>query len=208
MPTFSVFAPTGATIIAPFATLTGAETAIVSAITPILVSGLTINILWRGYETMRGNGSSNAFLDVWAMTLRVGLVITLGLTAYNTNVTGLVDQMIGWLSGLFSASGAVNGDAEGGTVAATLGVLDTSMNNAFTAMGTIWDIANGNPPYTVDHITFNLTTPGADPDFSGVLMILEGLIMVFAFCIYCAIAAFELLYINIALLVFYAIGPL
>lgn len=217
---WTVFTTIGNLIITPFTGVTSAETALITALQPILIAALTINIMWHGYETIRGKGGPNAFLDVWALALRPGLVFALGLVAYTTNVTGLIDSMIGYLSSLLATPGsltaATGGSAAGGgSLAGTLGVLDTATSSALTSLETIWDIATGSQPGCsiagvspcVDHITLNLLS-NAPADFTGIMMITQGFLMVVAFMLYAMFAAFELLYINIALLIFYALGPL
>jgi type IV secretion system protein VirB6 len=206
MSTFSVFTTTGTFILAPFSSMALSAAAITSALKPIIIAGLTINIMWHGYETIRGKGGQNAFLDVFAMSLRVGLVWALGLVAYTTNVPPLINEFIAWLSGLFGASGATNTSFNSGANLPALNALDASCQKALTSFEKIWDIAtgtgseSGNP----SHIQFNVTTAS---DYSGIMMILQGGLMFLAFGIYAVIAAFELLYIQIALLVFYIIGP-
>ena len=208
MSAFTVFSTSGAAIIAPFLTFSGASAAVATVMIPILVSGLTINIMWHGYETMRGRGGPNAFLDVFAMSMRVGLVMALGLTAYTANVVGLINEVIGWLSTLFSTAGAVTGSALSGSVTPALTALDASCQVALDSMSKIWDVATGTGTASgqPSHITIDLMPFKAD--FSGVMMVTQGLVMLVAFGIYACIAAFELLYIQIALLLFYAIGPL
>ena len=208
MSAFTVFSTSGAAILAPFLTFSGASAAVATVMIPILVSGLTINIMWHGYETMRGRGGPNAFLDVCAMSVRVGLVMALGLTAYTANVVGLINEVIGWLSTLFATAGAVTGSGLSGSVTPALTALDASCQIAVDSMSRIWDVATGTGTASgqPSHITIDLVP--FKTDFSGVMMITQGLVMLLAFSIYACIAAFELLYIQIALLIFYAIGPL
>ena len=217
---FTLFSSIGNSILTPFLTVTAAQSALITAVQPIIIAGITINIMWHGYQTILGKGGPNAFLDVWALTLRPALVLALGVIAYTTNVTGLIDSMIGYLSGLFSTAGSLpvatgSSAAAGGTVSATLGVLDSAMSSAVSSFEHIFAIATGDTVYCaangispcINHITLNLLN-NSPPDFSGINMIVQGFVMLVAFVIYALVAAFELLYINIALLIFYAIGPL
>jgi type IV secretion system protein VirB6 len=204
MSDFTIFQDIGARIIVPFTSLNGAIGTLVPLMISILISGLTINIMWHGYEVIRGKGGANHMLDILAMSVRVGLVISLGLSLYTLNVVGFINEFISYFGGLFASSGADLGSGSGSPT--MLKTLDSSCGQALDSFKEIWDIANGTNGHTPTHISMGIWT--GDFDMTGVIMIFQGLVMLFAFGIYACLAAFETLYINIALLIFFAIGPL
>lgn len=204
MSDFSVFSDIGEVIIDPFTTVMSAIGSIVPIMISILISGLTINILWHGYEVMRGKGGTNHFIDILLMSVRVGLVISLGLSLYTQNVVGIIKEFISFFGGLFASSGSDFATGAGQTT--MLGELDKSCATALDSFAEIWNIAWGLEGNSPSHITMGIWT--GDFDMTGVLMVLQGAVMLVAFGVYACIAAFELLFINISLLIFFAIGPL
>jgi type IV secretion system protein VirB6 len=160
--------------------------------------------MWHGYEVIRGKGGTNHFLDILAMSVRVGLVIGLGLTLYEQNVIGFINQFISYFSDLFGSTGSALADGSSKNV--MLKNLDESCGTALDSFQKLWEIAWGLEGNNPSHITFGIWT--GDFDMTGLMMIIQGALMIVAFGVYACIAAFELLYISIALLIFYAIGPL
>ena len=165
----------------------------ISIVMPLIVLVLTITIMWHGYETIRGKGGQNAFLDVFWKSARTMLVVGLALTggAYISNVVGTVEDVQNTLASLFSGAGSSTNPFE---------MLDASVGKALDTYGSIWDTAQS-------HINISIT-PGIDSDFSGVMMMFQASLMIFFLGLYALVAAMELMGITLALKLHFALGPL
>ncbi|SHI00871.1 type IV secretion system protein [Pollutimonas bauzanensis] len=161
---------------------------IIGWVTPLILLGLTISIMWHGYKIVRGAGGQDHLLDVFFNSIRTFLVVALCLTAgaYSANVVGLLQELRDQLVGLFS-----------GGLTNTYAVLDKSAGQAADAYKAIWD-------WGTDHVSFGVT----GSDISGVAAIVGGGILTLIVVVYCAVAAIYFIAIDFALAVLLAIGPL
>lgn len=158
--------------------------AIIGWVTPLILAGLTISIMWQGYKIVRGAGGQDHLLDVFFNSTRTFLVVALCLTAgaYSANVIGLLQELRDQLTGLFSG-GPKN----------TYAVLDTSIGQAVDSYKLMWKWGVDNTGIT---------------NLSGLTAIIGGGVMVLAVLLYCVLAAVSVLIIDFSLAALFAVGPL
>lgn len=161
---------------------------IITVILPMIVLGLSITIIWHGYNIVRGAGGQHHLLDVFFRSIRTFLVVSLALTAgaYASNVIALFTELREWLTGLFAG--------EGNSYAA----LDHTVAITIDSYKRIQD-------YSLQNIDVGVV---GNSDFSGLLTLLEGLVILFVVLLYCVVAAINLLIIDVALALVFAVGPL
>jgi type IV secretion system protein VirB6 len=154
---------------------------------PILV-GVTLIVMWHGMNIMRGAGGQHHILDVFAKMIRAILVVGLaiGAGAYTSNVVGFFQEMRSGLTGLFVTGSTTSYNA-----------LDVAMSAALSTWDPTWSWAS-------EHITVMSTSP----DFSGVVALICWFLMVAALGIFAVICAINLIVIDFALAVIFALGPI
>lgn len=157
-------------------------------VTPMILLGLTISIMWQGYKIVRGAGGQDHLLDVFFNSTRTFLIVALCLAAgaYSANVVSLLLELRDQLVGLFS-----------GGMTNTYAILDKSAGQAADAYKAIWD-------WGTDHVSFGVT----GSDLSGLAAIVGGGILTLVVVLYCAVAAIYFIAVDFALAVLLAIGPL
>lgn len=162
---------------------------IIQAITPLIILGLTIAIMWQGFNVIRGAGGQDHLLDVFFKSMRTFLVFSLCLAGsyYVSNVVELIEEARDWLTSLFNNSGSAT------TIYAQ---LDEVIDKTIEAFKRIYDYGN-------DNISIGLSS-----DFSGLVPIVGGWLMVLTIVLYCLVAALNLLIIEFSLGVILALGPL
>lgn len=162
---------------------------IIQAITPLIILGLTIAIMWQGFNVIRGAGGQDHLLDVFFKSMRTFLVFSLCLAGsyYASNVVELIEEARDWLTSLFNNSGSAT------TIYAQ---LDEVIDKTIEAFKRIYDYGN-------DNISIGLSS-----DFSGLVPIVGGWLMVLTIVLYCLVAALNLLIIEFSLGVILALGPL
>ncbi len=187
---FTVFKTLSDKIFVPFNDYAGIAGQLIEIVMPIIVLVLTISIMWHGYETIRGKGGQNAFLDVFWKSVRTMLVVGLALTggAYLGNVVGGIEDLQNTLSSI--ASGAAPDSNP-------FASLDASMTKAGETLSYVWDISK-------QHFGISMTD---GIEVSGAMMILQALIMYFGMLCYAAVAAIELAAVTLALKIIFAFGP-
>jgi type IV secretion system protein VirB6 len=161
---------------------------LITWITPVLVLGLTISIMWHGYKIVRGAGGQDHLLDVFFNSLRVFLVFSLCLVAgtYASNVVAMVNELRESLTGLFS-----------GTAADIYTQLDTIINQSSDAYKKILD-------YGLEHLKVGVT----GSDLTGLIPMIGGTFMVGFIVLYAFVAAINMIVIDFSLAVFFSLGPL
>lgn len=161
---------------------------IIGWVTPIILLGLTISIMWQGYKIVRGAGGQNHLLDVFFNSTRTFLVVSLCLVAgtYATNVVGVLHELRDELAGLFTG-GTPNIYAS----------LDGVCGQVVAAYKEIWN-------WGADHTSIGLTST----DLSGLTAIIGGGLMAFFVIVYCVVAAINMIFIDFSLAVLFAVGPL
>ncbi len=155
---------------------------------PVLV-GVSITIFWHGFNILRGAHGAHHFLDIFAKLIRSFLVMTLAVSAgsYTTNVLGFFLDLRSGLTGLFIAGSTGN----------SFDSLDKAMLNAFSTWSTLY-------PAAMDAISLS----PLHPDFTGVFMIIGWALLVFVLGLFCALAAFNLIFVDVALALMFALGPM
>ena len=101
----------------------GGQSAVVGAMTPIVVAGLTIWIMWFGWNTARGAGGSYIVSDLIATMARVSIVLSIGLLggAYGANIASA-------LSGAAAEFASFMGVKVTGNLYATLDSMQAKTN--------------------------------------------------------------------------------
>lgn len=153
---------------------------------PVILTGLTIKIMWIGFNIIRGAGGQHHFLDVWAESLRAFLVVTLALSgaAYSSNVKGLLDDVKTSLIGLFVPGATTPYSA-----------IDTAMDGTLQSFNTIVQWGQNN----ISIVPF---------DLSGLMAIVSSAFMVGCMFIYSFVSCVNLLLIDFSLALVYGLGPL
>ena len=161
---------------------------IITWITPVLVLGLTISIMWHGYKIVRGTGGQDHLLDVFFGSLRVFLIFSLCLVGgtYASNVMAIARELREGLTALFS-----------GTEANVYAQLDKALFNASEAYKNILD-------YGLDHLTVGV----GSSDFTGLPAIIGGAFTVGFIVLYTIVAAINMIIIDFSLAIMFALGPL
>lgn len=157
-------------------------------VTPVLVFGLTILIMWHGYKIVRGAGGQDHLVDVLFISMRAFLVFSLCLVAgtYASNVMAIATELREGLTGLFT-----------GTDANIYAQLDEVMNKSSDAYKDILI-------WSYDHLKIGIT----GTDFTGLTAMLGGALMVGFILIYAMVAAINMLIIDFSLAIIFAVGPL
>ena len=195
---WTLYSDLSTSLLSPFeATASAASSVIAPTLLPLIIAGLTIKIMWMGFEMMQGKLGVNPLLDVVINSLRVGLVVTLGLTAYQANVVGLLNEIFGWLGGIFSG-----GITSTSSNASMFTALDSAVNTAWTTFISIYNLGMSEKYFSISVI------PGVASKFQGIAMIACGVLMLVGFAVYTLVAFYNLLFIQLALIFLYAIGPL
>ncbi|WP_240141437.1 type IV secretion system protein [Nitrosomonas sp. HPC101] len=161
---------------------------IITWVTPALVLGLTISIMWQGYKIVRGIGGQNHLLDVFFNSLRAFLIFSLCLAAgtYASNIMAMAYELRDGLTVLFS-----------GTEANIYAQLDKVLFNASKAYKNILD-------YGLDHLVIRL----GGSDFTGLPAIIGGAFTVGFIVLYTIVAAINMIIIDFSLAIMFALGPL
>lgn len=160
-------------------------------VAPLILAGLTIQIMMQGYGIMRGQGGQDHLLDVFFKSLRAFLVVTLCLTgaAYFDNIMGLANDLKDGLLNLFAPSGGASKSA--------YAKLDSSVNEAITAFKKIWILGEEKIDISISNI-----------NLIGLSYIASGIVLLFCFGCYAIVAAVNLLIIDFSLHFIFAVGPL
>ncbi len=177
-------------ILEPFSFLSSVSEGLISIIMPIILIALTIKVMWFGYETLRGQGGSNALMEAVFRNIRPMLVIGIGLTggAYATNVVGLVEEIRTTLTSALTHTQPANSYA----------ALDMSIDRVMQTFYAITDDAWEN----------NISIGVMQNDLTGIPMIVTAAIMALALLLYAIVAVAQLLIIDVILQIVLAIGPI
>lgn len=161
---------------------------LVTWVLPVVLLGLTILIMWHGFNVMRGAGGNMHLIDVFMKSMRAFLVVSLALVggAYSTNVMGFFTELRTGLANLFTSAPA-------GT--SSYAVLDESVGQAVDAMRSMMPWVSENT---------NVLTG----NFTGLIGLASMGFMVGCIVVYAMIAVVNLLVIDFALAIIWAVGPL
>lgn len=176
------------TILGMVASWSGIPNTLVTWVTPVLLLGLTISIMWHGYKIVRGVGGQDHLVDVFFNSIRVFLIFSLCLVggAYASNVMVIAQELREGLTGLFS-----------GSTADVYTQLDGVLKQSSDAYKQIID-------YGLEHLEFTIT----GSDTTGIVPLAGGTFMIGFMVLYIFVAAINLIVIDFSLAVFFALGPL
>jgi type IV secretion system protein VirB6 len=162
---------------------------LVAAVTGIVLTGATIQMMWHGFNVMRGAGGGNYVLELLAKSARVFLVMTLALagSAYSDNVVGTITDLRDGLTNLFN-SNAVAG-------ASSYAALDASVDKATVALRNMLPWVSDNTNILVGN-------------FTGLIGLAGMALMVGLIVIYAGLSAVNFLLIDFGFQVIWAVGPL
>lgn len=176
------------TVLGMVASWSSIPNTLITWVTPVLLLGLTILIMWHGYKVIRGAGGQDHMLDVFFNSIRVFLVFSLCLFggAYASNVLIIIQELREGLTGLFS-----------GTTADVYTQLDSILKQSSDAYKQIID-------YGLEHLKFGIT----GSDTTGLVALAGGTFMIGFMVLYIFVAAINMIVIDFSLAVFFALGPL
>ena len=154
---------------------------------PILV-GVTLTIMWHGFNILRGAGGQHAILDVFAKFIRAFLVVGLAISAgaYSENIVGFFQELRSGLTSMFVSGNATSYQA-----------LDTAVSAALSSWDPTWAWAS-------EHISLISTSP----DTSGIVALGCWFFMVGSMLIFATLCAINLIVIDFALALIFALGPI
>lgn len=184
----TLFQDIASNVLTSTSTWSGISGALVSWVMPFVLTGLTIQIMWQGYNILRGAGGNHHMIDVFVNSLRAFLVVSLALAGgmYVTNVVGFAQDLRDSLTNLF-VPGATN----------SYSALDSSMDQALQALDKIlqwsWN---------------NISLSPIKPNFTGVVAIGCGCFMVGCLFIYALVSVANLLLVDFSLALIFGLGPL
>ena len=187
---FTVFSSIKTQLLAPtntWSTVAGNLSALV--LSPVLV-GVSIVIFWHGFNILRGAHGAHHMLDIFAKLIRSFLVVALAISAgaYTSNVIGFLNDLRTGLTGLFIPGSATN----------SYGALDAAMEAVLSTWDGMWLVASQN-------VSVGLIGP---TDISGILMLIGWIVLAAALAIFCALCAFNLIFIDFSLALMFALGPM
>lgn len=184
---FDVFKPLSTTILGELTSWLALSGSVVAAVQGPILAALTIKLMWQGFNAIRGVGGRMVLVDAVFNSLRVILVwwVALSAGAYAANVQGFIFDLRTDLTNLFVPA-ATDGYA----------AIDQMMTKATEALSNIYLWAD-------DHISLVMPT-----DFSGVVAIFSGFVMVACMAIFGLVSCVNLLFVDLSLYFLVAIGPL
>ena len=199
MPTssFGAFKAVAKPILLAADSLTGLSGALVSDVVPIILIGLTITIIWYGFEILRGGGGPNPFLDIFAKSLRAFLVFQICLAGamYTTNVVDFVSGFRGDMTNKVAV--ATGGAAVDMGALGSYQNIDSTMEKAAQGTNKIFE-------WGYENISFN----PLKANMTGFVAIAAGALMMGCMVVYGFVATANLLLIDFALKIIFGLGPL
>ena len=187
---FTVFSTINTQLLSPADAWSGvAGTLSAAVLSPVLV-GVSILVFWHGFNILRGAHGAHHFLDIFAKLIRSFLVVALAISAgaYAENVSGFFIDLRNGLTGLFIPGGP----------ASSYIALDNAMTAAISTWDQMWLVASQN-------ISFGIL---GTTDLTGVLMVGGWIVLVAVLGIFCALCAFNLIFIDFSLALMLALGPM
>ncbi|WP_325500469.1 type IV secretion system protein [Ramlibacter sp.] len=161
---------------------------IVTWVAPMILLGLTISIMWHGFNLMRGAGGHHHTLDLFAHSMRAFLVMSLALAggAYDANIVGFAKELRTDLANLLSMAppGTNSYDA-----------LDQALFKAANTMQKMM-------PWVFDNTNILMG------NFAGLIGLAGMGFMVGCIAVYAALICGEFILIDFALGILFAVGPL
>ncbi len=176
------------TVLGMVASWSSIPNTLITWVTPVLLLGLTILIMWHGYKVIRGAGGQDHLLDVFFNSIRVFFVFSLCLVGgvYASNVVIIVQELREGLTGLFS-----------GAAGDIYIQLDSILKQSSDAYKQIID-------YGLEHLKIGVT----GSDMSGLIPLSGGTFMIAFIVLYIFVAAINMIVIDFSLAIFFALGPL
>lgn len=183
-----MFVNIAAAILSFFESLSEIASKLTGWVLPMVIAGLTIQLMWHGFNILRGSAGNHAIFDVFAKLIRSFMIVSLCLLAngYADNVTAMQKDIE---TGLISAAGGT-GDKYGG--------LDTTAEKALDATNTIISEVWGD--ISIWHLADTLGTAIRFTIVSG--------IMYLCILVFCVISAIDFIVIDISIKIIMALGPI
>jgi type IV secretion system protein VirB6 len=186
MADFRVIAPLASKILEATNAWSGIAGQLASLVMAPIITAVTILIMWHGFNIVRGAGGSNHLLDVFAKFLRAFLVVGLAISggAYAATIVAFFQDLRNGLTTMFVAGSATSYDA-----------LDNAVRMALSTWDPTW-------AWSSEHI--NLWSG----DTSGLVAVACWFFMAGAMLILAVICAINLIVIDFALALIFALGPI
>ncbi|MDP9902411.1 type IV secretion system protein [Variovorax ginsengisoli] len=186
MADFRVIAPLASKILDATNAWSGIAGKLSSLVMAPILTAVTILIMWHGFNIVRGAGGNNHILDVFSKFLRAFLVVGLALSggAYASNILGFFHDLRDGLTTMFVAGSASSYDA-----------LDNAVKQALSSWDPTWAWAS-------EH------THLWSGDISGLVAVACWFFMAGAMLILAIICAINLIVIDFALALIFALGPI
>lgn len=172
-----------------FLFLQAVATRLTGWVLPMVITGLTIQLMWHGFNILRGSSGSHAIFDVFAKLMRSFLIISLCLAtnAYTDNVVAMRTDVENSL--VSAATGTPGGNKYASLDTAAQQALNATDKIVQTVWGkiSIWDLGG-----TIgDAIRFTIVAG----------------IMYLCILIFCIISAIDYIVIDVSVLIILGLGP-
>jgi type IV secretion system protein VirB6 len=172
------------TLVDPFkATAMVLSDTLTSAVIPLVLAGLTIHIVWQGFNMLRGNGGQHVFIDLFMNNMRtiVVLLFALGSASLFADLDIITTELI-----------TVIANAGNNTAANTIpGVFDGMMDKVFDLDIKVRTIAGPKISFFPIANTIGLEMIGSAYVIEGLIVLIMGIafaaLIVIQFGIYFAI---------------------
>ena len=177
--------------------LTSGSATLCSAVLPVVSGMVVIQIMWQGFNIMRGQEQgSNHVLEIFAKNLRVMVVIAVALEAgsYQSNIVDMVTGPDGLAQGILNA-------ITSSPAATPFADLDTAFQQGLTsyADAEAWGLGH----LIVPHLYWI----GFDLEFPGPTVLLANGIFLILFMVLLVLAFADLIVNSFALAIIFAVGP-
>ncbi len=188
MAEYRVIAPLAARIIDATNAWSGIAGQLSGLVTAPVTAGVTLLVMWHGFNIVRGAGGQHHLLDVFAKCVRALLVMGLALSAgaYSSNVVGFFQDLRSELTGMFVRGTSTSYEA-----------LDAAVSAGLSSWDPTWNWASD-----------NITIMSTSPNFAGVVALGCWFFMIAALTVFAAVCAINLIVIDFALALIFALGPI
>jgi type IV secretion system protein VirB6 len=167
-----------------------------TSVLPVVVGAFIIQLVWQGFNIMRGQGGSNHVLDVFAKSLRVMIICTVALQSgiYNDYITGMISGPGSLTDGILLA-------IDPGASGTPFDALDSAFKQGMSSYADAESWALGH--LIVPHLYWI----GFDLEFPGPTVLIANGIFLILFIILLVLAFADLVVNSLALAIIFAVGP-
>jgi type IV secretion system protein VirB6 len=163
---------------------------------PIVAGAFIIQLVWQGFNIMRGQGGNNHVLDVFAKSLRVMIIYNIALQS------GIYsDYIAGMISGPGSLTDAILSAIDPGASGTPFDALDSAFKKGMDSYGDAESWALGH--LIVPHLYWI----GFDLEFPGPTVLIANGIFLILFIVLLVLAFADLVVNSLALAIIFAVGP-